>query len=626
MIRKTYSTSPWIFIAGLCFLAGFGNQQAAAQTMTLDVCPSNYGNFPEDAPTLTCGCSAAAVKEGNVRGANPYYYQSSLCRAALHAGAIGADGGEISVKPEKSTFFPAVTKNGVEADSWGDGMGFRIEVAGSAQLAQPDDAAAAPADAPADQKSEMTLDVCPSNYGSFPEDAPAMTCGCSAGAVKEGNVRGANPYYYQSSLCRAALHAGAIGEGGGQITVKPEKSAFFPAVAKNGVEADSWGEGMGFRIEVVGGAQPAQQGQAAVQAPADQKSAMRLDVCPSDYGGFPEDAPALTCGCSADAAGQGNLRGANPYYYQSALCRAGVHAGAITADGGQILVEPAAQPFFPAVTRNGVESDSWGQGMGFRIGKAGSGQSGTTFDAAGGGELTLDVCPRDYGGFPESAPSLMCDCSAAAVKEGNVRGANPYYYQSSLCRAALHAGAAGAEGGKIVVKPEKAAFFPAVAKNGVEADSWGEGMGFRVDPAPGSTPAAASQEPAVDAAGKPVQAPIAETLKATGRVQLYVNFATDQDKPLPTSEPVLQELLAALQGEPALKVELIGHTDSQGSATYNLDLSQRRAAGVYLWLIQHGVESGRLRSDGRGLMEPIADNATDSGRALNRRVEVKAVN
>jgi outer membrane protein OmpA-like peptidoglycan-associated protein len=626
MIGKILLTGPWIVAAALSlsFISGAG--EARAQTMTLDVCPSNYGSFPEDAPTLSCGCSAAAVKEGNVRGANPYYYQSSLCRAALHAGAIGADGGQISVKPEKSTFFPAVTKNGVETDSWGEGMGFRVDVAGGAQPAQPDDAAAPPAQAPADQKSAMTLDVCPSNYGSFPEDAPALTCGCSADAVKEGNVRGANPYYYQSALCRAALHAGAIGEGGGQITVEPEKSTFFPAVTKNGVEADSWGEGMGFRVDVAGGTQPAQQGDAAAQAPADQKSTMTLDVCPSDYGSFPEDAPALSCGCSPDAAGQGNIRGANPYYYQSALCRAALHAGAITAEGGQILVEPAAQPFFPAVTRNGIESDSWGDGMGFRVSAAGAGQSGTLFDAAGDGELTLDVCPRDYGGFPENAPSLMCDCSAAAVKEGNVRGANPYYYQSSLCRAALHAGAAGADGGMIVVKPEKAAFFPAVAKNGVEADSWGEGMGFRIDPAPGSTPAVASQEPAVDAAGKPVQAPIAETLKATGRVQLYVNFATDQDKPLPTSEPILQELLATLQEAPDLKVELIGHTDSQGSATYNLDLSQRRAAGVYLWLIQHGVESGRLRSDGRGLMEPIADNATDPGRALNRRVEVKAIN
>ena len=165
----------------------------------------------------------------------------------------------------------------------------------------------------------------------------------------------------------------------------------------------------------------------------------------------------------------------------------------------------------------------------------------------------------------------------------------------------------------------------------MEASSWGEGMGFRVAAVPGSMPVAAAApaaapEPAVDAAGKPIQAPIAETLRATGRVQLYVNFATDQDKPLPSSEPVLQELLKTLQDDTALKVELIGHTDSQGSAPYNLDLSQRRAASVYLWLIQHGVESGRLRSDGRGLLEPIADNATDAGRALNRRVEVKAVN
>jgi outer membrane protein OmpA-like peptidoglycan-associated protein len=628
MTWKTYSTSPWIIAAGLCLLAGFGTREAPAQTMTLDVCPSNYGSFPEDAPTLTCGCSAAAVKEGNVRGTNPYYYQSSLCRAALHAGAIGADGGQISVKPEKSTFFPAVTKNGVETDSWGEGMGFRVEVAGNAKPAQSDDAAAAPAAAPADQQGAMTLDVCPSNYGNFPEDAPPLTCGCSADAMKEGNVRGANPYYYQSSLCRAALHAGAIGDGGGQITVKPEKSAFFPAVAKNGVETDSWGEGMGFRVEVAGVA-PAQAGDpstAPAQAPADQKNAMTLDVCPSNYGNFPEDAPPLTCGCSADAVKQGNIRGANPYYYQSALCRAALHAGAVTAQGGQIQVEPAAQPFFPAVIRNGVDSDSWGEGMGFRIGAAGGGQSGTPFDAGGGSELTLDVCPTNYGGFPEEAPTLTCDCSAEAVRQGSVRGTNPYYYQSSLCRAALHAGAAGPAGGKIIVKPEKATVFPAVAKNGVESDSWGEGMGFRVDPAPGSTPAVASQEPAVDEAGKPVQAPIAETLKATGRVQLYVNFATDEDKPLPASEPVLQELLATLQEAPDLKVELIGHTDSQGSAPYNLDLSQRRAAGVYLWLIQHGVESGRLRSDGRGLMEPIADNATDSGRALNRRVEVKAIN
>ena len=160
----------------------------------------------------------------------------------------------------------------------------------------------------------------------------------------------------------------------------------------------------------------------------------------------------------------------------------------------------------------------------------------------------------------------------------------------------------------------------------MEARSSGEGTGFRVTAVPELPPVAAARDPRSITAGKPIQAPIAETLRETGRVQLYINFATDQAKPLPSSEPVLQELLATLQGDKALRVILIGHTDNQGSAPYNLDLSQRRAAAVYLWLIQHGVDSGRLRSDGRGLMEPIADNTSESGRALNRRVEVKAVN
>ena len=73
----------------------------------------------------------------------------------------------------------------------------------------------------------MTLEICPTDYGSFPEDAPTLTCGCSAEAVKQGTVWGTNGYYYQSSLCRAALHAGAIGAAGGQIVVEPTKSASF---------------------------------------------------------------------------------------------------------------------------------------------------------------------------------------------------------------------------------------------------------------------------------------------------------------------------------------------------------------------------------------------------------------
>src|SRR4029077_21104767 len=120
---------------------------------TLDICPTNYGSFPEDAPPLTCGCDAASVKRGNVNGANPYYYQSALCRAALHAGAIGAEGGQIVVQPKKSAFYPAVTRNGVRADSSTGGMGFSVSAkAGSGPGSPVFDAA---------NSAGLTRDICP---------------------------------------------------------------------------------------------------------------------------------------------------------------------------------------------------------------------------------------------------------------------------------------------------------------------------------------------------------------------------------------------------------------------------------------------------------------------------------
>jgi outer membrane protein OmpA-like peptidoglycan-associated protein len=497
----------------------------------------------------------------------------------------------------------------------------------------------------------MELDVCPSDYMSIPKDAPPIVCGCSAAAVKTGNLYGTNPYMNQSSPCRAALHAGAIGPQGGKITIKPEQAPFFPAVNRNGVSSGSFGASLGFRVVVegppatqsaggAGGAASGGTGSVASGAP-NAASGMELDVCPSDYMSIPGDAPPITCGCSAAAVKTGNLYGTNPYMNQSSPCRAALHAGAIGLQGGKITIKPERAPFFPAVTRNGTSSGSFGASQGFRVVVAG--QPATTAVAADGG-MELDVCPSDYMSIPEDAPPITCGCSAAAVKTGNLYGTNPYMNQSAPCRAGLHAGVIGSQGGKITLKPERAPFFPAVTRNGTSSGSFGASMGFRVVAAPGTTPpapatppaappaspppatqSASAERPSVDMTGKPIQAPVAKTLRETGRVQLYVNFATDKEKPLPSSEPVLQELLAALQGDGTLRVMLIGHTDNQGGGPYNLDLSQRRAAAVYLWLIQHGIDSDRLRSDGRGLMEPIADNSTEWGRALNRRVEVKAI-
>jgi outer membrane protein OmpA-like peptidoglycan-associated protein len=77
-----------------------------------------------------------------------------------------------------------------------------------------------------------------------------------------------------------------------------------------------------------------------------------------------------------------------------------------------------------------------------------------------------------------------------------------------------------------------------------------------------------------------------------------------------------------LSENPTIKVEIQGHTDSKGSDSYNLALSDRRAAAVVAYLVTNlGVDPSRLTSRGYGEGMPIATNDTDAGRALNRRVE-----
>lgn len=86
--------------------------------------------------------------------------------------------------------------------------------------------------------------------------------------------------------------------------------------------------------------------------------------------------------------------------------------------------------------------------------------------------------------------------------------------------------------------------------------------------------------------------------------------------------PVLDSVARALVQHPELRAVALGYTDSTGSAQVNERLSQQRAESVTNYLAQHGVSNQRLVAQGRGASDPIGDNATESGRALNRRVEL----
>ena len=113
-------------------------------------------------------------------------------------------------------------------------------------------------------------------------------------------------------------------------------------------------------------------------------------------------------------------------------------------------------------------------------------------------------------------------------------------------------------------------------------------------------------------------------LKTTGHVAVGgIYFDTASAVLKPESAPALQEIAKLLKADPSLKVYVVGHTDSVGNVDGNLKLSRDRAEAVIQALAaQHGIASARLRSFGNGPFAPVASNANDDGRALNRRVEL----
>lgn len=102
-----------------------------------------------------------------------------------------------------------------------------------------------------------------------------------------------------------------------------------------------------------------------------------------------------------------------------------------------------------------------------------------------------------------------------------------------------------------------------------------------------------------------------------------ITFNIDQDAIKPNFYPVLNSVALVLQRYRQTIVDVYGHTDSTGSDSHNMDLSQRRAYSVANYLNAQGVDSRRFAVTGFGKTRPIASNATEQGRAQNRRVEIQ---
>lgn len=113
----------------------------------------------------------------------------------------------------------------------------------------------------------------------------------------------------------------------------------------------------------------------------------------------------------------------------------------------------------------------------------------------------------------------------------------------------------------------------------------------------------------------------------TIRLQAPENITFDSGRAdiRPQFRPVLTQLAGSIRQYPGTVVQIEGHTDSTGSASFNQTLSENRAAAARSVLVQQGVEAERLVAVGYGATRPIADNMTPQGRAQNRRVEILIV-
>ena len=142
-----------------------------------------------------------------------------------------------------------------------------------------------------------------------------------------------------------------------------------------------------------------------------------------------------------------------------------------------------------------------------------------------------------------------------------------------------------------------------------------------------TTPEVAAEEPAPQPEVAPVE-PKPEPAPEVVAVIRMNNIFFDFDKATLRNESrmELDRWVRMLKENPAISLEIAGHADSVGTEPYNQKLSERRAQAVCNYLVEQGIDRGRLVAKGFGELQPEASNDTEEGRQRNRRVEVKIIN
>ncbi|XP_078700188.1 uncharacterized protein LOC144926973 isoform X2 [Branchiostoma floridae x Branchiostoma belcheri] len=460
---------------------------------------------------ITVVCPDGCLETGGVVwGFVIYTDDSSLCRAAIHAGRIPATGGEVTLyKLPGQDSYLAAEQHGIttrESGDWGGSFAFSLP--------------------PVVPEVEERADTVDCHTESRDRDGDIYTVICPAGCASGATVWGTVIYTDDSSICRAAIHDGRITNSGGEITVyKIQGQDSYLGSEQNGIQTvrySSWGGSFAFTRDP----------QMPQQDEPEEPDQATID-CHTEARQLDGQNVSVTCpaGC---LAGTSTIWGLVVYTDDSSICGAAIHDGRLTDAGGEVtLYKLPGLDSYLGVEQNGIQTRSYGRWEGAF---AFTPKPIVPLQEPAKETVTCHTQSRD---IPDvnTGESYTVNCPAGCAEMGGtVWGKGIYTDDSSICRAAIHDGRIPASGGEVTgYKIPGQASYQGSDQNGVQTlgyGSWSGSFAFTniteayvttaIPQTPGPTPAPASRsKPKVTTEGKvTVLKSTNVTLKCTLRSRL----------------------------------------------------------------------------------------------------------